>query len=73
MISTLKFDLPDEESQHRQAMDGAKWEAVVWNLTQAIRNQLKYGPVPKSAEDALEKIRESIQIDMENEGLRFSP
>jgi hypothetical protein len=73
MRTHLIFDLPEEESQHRQALDGGKWEAVVWNLDQALRNWVKYGNELKSVDDALEQMRNKLHAEMENEGLNFSP
>lgn len=42
MKATLEFSLPDEEAEHRAALDGAKWQAVVAELDQRLRQIAKY-------------------------------
>ena len=73
MKAHLIFDLPEEAAEHLNALQGAAWQAVVWNLDQALRNWVKYGSELNTAEEALTQMREKIHAEMENEGLNFSP
>ena len=73
MKATLNFQLPEEAVEHRQALDGPAWESVVWALDRFCRDALKYGHEIKSADGALEKVREKIQSEMDGGGLQFSP
>ena len=42
MKATLEFSLPEEEAEHRLALDGAKWQGVVASLDQKLRSLEKY-------------------------------
>lgn len=65
---TLTFDCPEEEIELRQALNGARWEGVVWDLDQWLREVVKHGPDPMVDAD---NIRAQIKDSME--GLEFSP
>jgi hypothetical protein len=46
--ATLAFTLPEEAEEHRCALDGGRWKAVVERLTAEWRNEAKHGK-PKDA------------------------
>jgi hypothetical protein len=48
MKATLKFSLPEEAEEHRLALDGHKWQAVVSELDSKLRNAAKYQEGPES-------------------------
>jgi hypothetical protein len=74
MEAILKFSLPEEATEHKQAVNGAAWESVVWELDQTMRGFLKYGHDDlKTTEAVLENLREKIREEMIEEGLQFSP
>lgn len=41
--ATLEFNLPDEEAQHKDALEGAAWKVAMWDLDQTLRDAIKYG------------------------------
>jgi len=57
MKATLTFDLPEEASEHRDAIDGYKWRVACQELRQDVRNWLKYGHPFKTPDEALEAVR----------------
>lgn len=57
---TITFNLPDERDDHFLATHGKDFWLVLWNLNQAIRNYLKHGHNFKTADEALEWVREQI-------------
>lgn len=68
----LEFDGMEEANEARNALDGWKWKAVVWELDQKLRATTKYGAstIDKSnaseieqqiAEKYREIIREIVQ------------
>ena len=61
MKALLEFDLPEDESEHRLAIDGWKWKSVVIDIADKLRNALKYeeGLTPE-ADAYLEKFREEV-------------
>ena len=40
---TLNFNLPEEEQEHRDALDGTNWKLVAYDIDQILRNAIKYG------------------------------
>lgn len=40
--ATLKFYLPENQSEFETAANGWKWKAVAWDLSQALRKRLKW-------------------------------
>lgn len=68
MQATLTFNLPEEQHEHRDALDGTNWKLIVWNLDNLIRQALKHGHNLKTADEALEEIRRELydQLDTRN-------
>lgn len=72
MKATLTFNLPEEDVEFRQAIDGNMWEGVVWNIHRAC---LKHGELyakddaPISTEDILGIINQ----EMTDKNLEFAP
>lgn len=65
---TITFDCPEENIELRQAIDGYRWELVVWDLDQWLRSKVKYEENPTlHAEVVRDKLCELL------EGLEFSP
>ena len=69
MKATLEFDLPEDGIAHQQAIDGGKWELVVWNLRQACMKHGEFYDRKVTAEDISKKIFE----EMDAHNLTFSP
>ncbi len=42
MKATLSFNLPDEEYAYRLAINGARYQAALYDLRMAIRDKVKY-------------------------------
>ena len=73
MEATLKFNLPEEQSDFENAVNGTKWSIVVWELDQWLRSQIKYAPDEMSQEayDALEECRDKLHEIKDSYGLKF--
>lgn len=39
----LEFNLPEEEQEHRDALEGTAWKVAMWDLDQTLRNAIKHG------------------------------
>jgi hypothetical protein len=65
---TIEFDTIEEEEELRNALNGYKWKAAMWELDQKLRNTTKYGTsilddkesASKEEQDIVEKIRDLI-------------
>ena len=44
MKTTMEFELPLEQSQFDDAMNGSKWHLVAFQMEQFLRNRIKYAP-----------------------------
>lgn len=72
--ATLKFRLPEEESEYYAASHGMEWQAVVWELDQWLRDKLKYYSPAILSEDQrqlCEEIRKEIRLLMEGRCVMF--
>lgn len=73
MEATLKFNLPEEQVEFNDAINGAKWQYVVWELDQWLRTNTKYAPDSQNAEytNALVVAREQLHEYLIEEGLKL--
>jgi hypothetical protein len=59
--AVLKFNLPEERSEHRLALDGWKWRSVVSDIADKLRSALKYDDaLTEEANAYLDKFREEL-------------
>ena len=58
MKATLTFDLPEENSDFRDAVQAADFKSALWEIEQQLRSWEKYGHTFKDADDAVRQIRE---------------
>jgi hypothetical protein len=66
MIATLRFTLPDEQSEYDAARLGSEAMQVLWQIDQTCRSLLKHG-TPNAEERRLaEQIRAMIPGEMLN-------
>jgi hypothetical protein len=66
---TMTFSLPEERAEHADALHGAEWKAIVYDLSVNLRNHLKYGHMFKTPDEALEAIRTLLWDDCKEVGL----
>ena len=66
----LIYRLPDEEVEHRAALQGSEAKAALWEIDQRLRSVLKHGdPSPETrrlAEEIRSLIRESPERLLED-------
>ena len=66
----LEFNLPEEDVEHRQALDGHKWESVVWNLQRACH---KHGILYNMEKATIADMLDVIAEEMVDKNIEFSP
>ena len=72
MKAVLKFNLPEEQSEHQVALDGWKWKAVVSEIAESIRSHLKHDDdLHDEAARALYNLRNEIFRNIEDRGLEL--
>ena len=63
-IATLRFNLPEEESEFLAAQQGREAKSILWEIDQHCRSLLKYGePTPEERQLA-EEIRAMIPYEL---------
>jgi len=64
MKATLKFNLPDEDAEFFDALNGSAWRSVVIELDNDIRNIVKHGDPEKTGLDVstLHWVRHRLQV-----------
>ena len=61
MKATLEFTLPEENQEHRTALNGMNYRCALSKIREQIRQRLKHGHQLKSADDALEWARAMVE------------
>lgn len=71
MKATLEFTLPDERSDHQDAVDGTRWRMVVWDIDQYLRNRIKYEELPEPVVKVLQELRDTIRERLGDNNLKL--
>jgi hypothetical protein len=61
MKATLTFNLPEEEHEYFNAVQGAKMRSILWDLDQWLRSKLKYEELSDGQYDAFKETRDHIR------------
>ena len=57
---TLKFNLPEENVEFQLVIKGPNMQSALWDLSGYLRELLKNGHDFKTADEAVEKIRQKF-------------
>lgn len=68
MKATLEFTLPEEASEHEDAVNGSRWKALVFEYDQLLRSWLKYKEAGDKA-PGLQAARDSLHETIKDSGL----
>lgn len=60
MKATIEFNLPEEQAEHYCAIKGADMLNVLWELKSELRSMLKYGDLPDTQYEIVEKIQDFL-------------
>jgi|DEB0MinimDraft_10_1074344.scaffolds.fasta_scaffold35988_3 hypothetical protein len=71
MKATLEFNLPEENEEHLNALQGSIWQAVLFDIDQELRSTVKHDDSQRDA-DYAQKIRDLIYQKMQDSGLSWS-
>lgn len=66
MKAILEFNLPEENFQHKAALQGPDLRLVISTLDNTLRGYLKYGHEFKNADDVIETIRKDLHENLED-------
>jgi hypothetical protein len=70
MKATIEFNLPDDQEDFQDAVNGQKWRLMVWDFDQHLRSQLKYNDkLSEEQYKVYEEIRDMLYQKMNEDGL----
>ena len=70
MEATLKFNLPEEQTEFESATNGWKWSVAIWEFDQHLRSQIKYNDKLSECEcDTYQEIRDKLWEILKNKDL----
>jgi hypothetical protein len=64
----LEFNLPEEDQEYRDTIDGTNWKLVAWDIDQLLRNALKHScdQCEDNKYSAFEYIRKELHASIES-------
>jgi hypothetical protein len=65
MKAILEFNLPEEQEEHRLALNGCKYNCVIIDTLNHIRSKLKYQNLPTKTQKIYEELREFILSELD--------
>ena len=72
VTATLKFPLPECQSEFDDAVNGWRWKQVVWELDEDyLRSRLKYEELSEEVDAALQAVRDRLHEIMDGNGVRL--
>ena len=71
MKATLEFNLPDEEEEFRNAINGTRYRTVLSHLDECMRTILKYDDPPDVVFTVVEKLRNELHEALSAENLEL--
>jgi hypothetical protein len=65
--AVIEFNLPEEQDDHLDAVNGTLWKLVCWDLDQTLRSYTKYGcdQCEDNRDAAFEHIRQELHSIIE--------
>lgn len=57
MEAVLKFNLPDDEWEHRRALNGVQYYHALTILNDHLRSRIKHAGLTRAAQEELEEVR----------------
>lgn len=69
---TMKFNLPEEETELNQAMHGTDAHYVLCELDQKLRNKLKHGDLTEEAHKELQELRDLLREECFENGINLN-
>jgi hypothetical protein len=70
MKATLEFNLPDDQVDFNDAVNGQRWRLMVWNFDQYLRSELKYNDkLSEEQYKVYEQVRDTLWQKMNEDNL----
>ena len=75
MKTTMEFELPLEQSQYQDAINGSKWHLAAFQIEQFLRARIKYAPdsMPDKVREELIAVQTKFYQIIEQHNLTIEP
>lgn len=60
MTAKLTFNLPSDEVEFQDAINGNRYRAVIWEMDQYLRSQLKHQELTDEVQEKVQEIRDEL-------------
>jgi hypothetical protein len=71
MKAKLTFNLPEEQEEFNDAINGNAFKAVIWELDQFLRSQIKHGELKADEYDKVQEIRDYLWTCMNDNNVSY--
>ena len=71
MKAKLIFNLPEEQEEFNDAVNGSAFKTAIWELDQYIRSQLKHGVLPDDVHDKVQEIRDQLHSILDDNNVMY--
>lgn len=61
MKATLKFNLPEEQHEYRNALEGAKMRCALYEIFEMLRSKVKHSDLTDEQYKAYSEVKEFMQ------------
>jgi hypothetical protein len=72
MKAKLTFELPEEQEEFNDAVNGNAFKAVIWELDQYLRSQLKHLDLSEDVGEKVLEIRDELRSIIDTHSLSMN-
>lgn len=71
MKVVIKFNLPEEETECKIALNAMEWAGAVWELSEKLRSIVEYDEISEETEKKIDSIRDFLFDELTDRGIRL--
>jgi hypothetical protein len=71
MKAKLIFNLPEEQEEFNDAVNGSAFKTVIWELDQYMRSQLKHEDLPDDVHEKVQEIRDQLHSILNDNNVMY--
>lgn len=71
MKAILEFQIPEEEQEFMEAVNGGMFKHILWKLDQDLRGKLKHGVITDCEYKCYEGVRDNIRNLLQSHNLEI--
>lgn len=69
MKAILEFDLPEDNTDFKAAINGSNYKSAIWDFDQLLRSEMKYKELSDETYQAYKWCRQELRRILEEENL----